>query len=350
MLNIEKDIRVIDLFSGIGGLTYGFQSAGLNVVAGIDNDETCEYGYTQSTKSKFILKNITDIQSSDMIALFGNADIQVLAGCAPCQPYSSLNQKGSTIEKAEPLLKFGKLIEETRPHIVSMENVAGLLHAQKHSIFSQFLNTLTDCGYYTDYKVINTADYGVPQNRKRLVLLASSLGPIRIPSPTHEKHITLRETIGDLPPIRDGEQDNADKLHRTRKLSNLNKKRIQATPLSGGSQKDWPAKLLLECHKKESGKSFGSVYGRMYWDKPGSTMTTQCIGLGNGRFGHPEQHRAISLREAARIQTFPDNYVFCDTSKPIKVGDIARFIGNAVPVRLGEVLGSAIKQHIYCRL
>ncbi|OGL31047.1 DNA (cytosine-5-)-methyltransferase [Candidatus Saccharibacteria bacterium RIFCSPHIGHO2_02_FULL_47_12] len=349
MLKSNKNIKVIDLFSGIGGLTYGFKSAGLNVVAGIDNDSTCKYGYETSNKTRFILKDINDVSSEELEELYKDSDIKVLAGCAPCQPYSKLNQKGATDQKMMPLKKFALLIREIKPDIVSMENVGGLVNKDKYPVFADFLAVLDELGYYYDYKVINTADYGVPQSRKRLVLLASRLGPISVPKPTHEKHITLREIIGDLPKIEDG-IIYSDPLHYARKLSPLNKKRIEATPKDGGTQKSWPDELILDCHKKESGKSFGSVYGRMWWDKPASTMTTQCIGIGNGRFGHPEQDRAISLREAARIQTFPDDYVFFDDNEEMTIGAIAKFIGNAVPVRLGEVLGTTIQEHVNCRL
>ena len=350
MLKTNKNIKVIDLFSGIGGLTYGFKSAGLNVVAGIDNDATCKYGYETSNKTRFILKDINDVVAEELEKLYEGSDIKVLAGCAPCQPYSKLNQKGVTNQKMMPLKKFALLIKEIRPDIVSMENVGGLVNKDKYPVFADFIAVLDELGYYYDYKVINTADYGVPQSRKRLVLLASRLGPISVPKPTHEKHLTLRDIIGDLPKIEDGVPYTKDPLHYSRKLSPLNKKRIIATPKDGGTQKSWPNELLLECHKKESGKSFSSVYGRMWWDKPASTMTTQCIGIGNGRFGHPEQDRAISLREAARIQTFPDDYVFFDENEELKIGTVSKFIGNAVPVRLGEVLGTTIQEHVNCRL
>jgi DNA (cytosine-5)-methyltransferase 1 len=351
MLKSNKNIKVVDLFSGIGGLTYGFQSAGLNVVAGIDIDATCSYGYEKSNNTRFVLKDISDVSNEEIMEMYGDAEVRVLAGCAPCQPYSRLNQKGATDQKMTPLRKYAALIRDTRPHVVSMENVSGLTNTGKYPVFQDFLNVLEELGYHYDYKVINTADYGVPQSRKRLVLLASRLGPISIPEPTHkDKHITLRDAIGKLPAIEAGQTYEKDPLHYARNLSELNLKRIRATPKDGGSQKSWPEELLLECHKKESGKSFASVYGRMWWDKPGSTMTTQCIGIGNGRYGHPEQDRAISLREAARIQTFPDNYTFYDPEKPIKVGMVAKFIGNAVPVRLGEVLGQAISNHVNCRV
>jgi DNA (cytosine-5)-methyltransferase 1 len=350
MLKSNRDIRVIDLFSGIGGLTYGFKSAGLNVVAGIDNDPSCAYGYEKSNRTKFILKDINHVTAKDVNELFGEAEIRVLAGCAPCQPYSKLNPRGKTHQKMAPLSKFAALIRATQPHIVSMENVSGLCNTEKYPIFKEFLDTLRELRYYIDFKVINTADYGVPQNRIRLVLLASRLGPIAIPRPTHDDPVTLRQAIGDLPKIRDGKADASDPLHYASKLSDLNQKRIRATPKNGGTQKSWPKELLLECHKRESGKTFSSVYGRMWWDRPASTMTTQCTGLGNGRHGHPDQHRAISLREAARIQTFPDDYVFSDDVAILNISDVSRFIGNAVPVRLAQVLGNSIKNHVESRL
>jgi DNA (cytosine-5)-methyltransferase 1 len=159
--------------------------------------------------------------------------------------------------------------------------------------------------------------------------------------------VTVRDTIENLEPIKDGEISTKDPLHRARKLSPLNLKRIKATPHDGGSSTSWDDDLILACHKKKSGKSFKwSVYGRMRWDEPGPTMTTQCVGLGNGRFGHPEQDRAISLREAALLQTFPKDYEFSDPKEPIYTNHIAKFIGNAVPVRLGVVIGESIKAHL----
>ena len=277
--------------------------------------------------------------------MFGESDIRVLVGCAPCQPYSGLSRKNTTEKEMMALSKFGDLIKEIKPEIISMENV-GRLDNEKYPVFNEFLTTLNNCGYHVDYDVVNASNYGVPQNRKRLVLLASLLGLIQIPESKTDRPPTLKQAIGDLPAIKDGEICKSDKLHRARKLSNINKRRIKATPSDGGSHRDWPEELLLDCHKKESGRSFKSVYGRMSWDKPASTMTTQCIGFGNGRFGHPEQNRAISLREAARIQTFPDDYVFYNQSKPINIASIAKFIGNAVPVELGRVLGEEIYKHI----
>ena len=245
------------------------------------------------------------------------------------------------------MYEFSRLIKEVQPEIVSMENVAQLLNFKKAPVFEDFISNLKSLGYHVSYEVVNCPDYGIPQSRKRLILLASKLGEIKLIPKTHTKdnYITVMDAIGDLPKIKDGEKDKNDPFHFSRKLTPINKKRIKATPY-GGSWKDWDDDLKLVCHKKESGKSYPSVYGRMLWEKPSPTMTTHCIGYGNGRFGHPEQDRAISLREAALLQTFPLNYQFSEDKKIINSAVIARQIGNAVPVRLGQVVAKSIKEHL----
>jgi DNA (cytosine-5)-methyltransferase 1 len=346
----RQKIKVIDLFCGIGGLTNGLIKEGLDVVAGIDNDANCKFGYEYNNTTKFIDSDILKVTKEDINKLFGSKKntIRVLAGCAPCQPYSKLNLKDITEQQLEPLGKFAQLIAEIQPDIVSMENVANLASEGKYPSFTNFIKTLEDNGYAYKYEVVNVSEFGVPQNRRRLVLLASKFGEIELIKRTHkDKKVTVRDVIKDLEPIKAGEVIKKDPLHRTRRLSPLNMNRIKATPHDGGSAHSWDESLVLKCHKKKSGKTYkGTVYGRMYWDEPSPTMTTQCIGLGNGRYGHPSQDRAISLREAARFQTFPDNYQFFDPSKPVRVGEIARFIGNAVPVRLGSVIGKSIKEHL----
>ncbi len=183
----------------------------------------------------------------------------------------------------------------------------------------------------------------MPQFRKRLVVIASKVGPIKLIQPTHRNaFLTVRDTISDLPSIQDGESCKNDPLHKSSKLSVVNKKRILATPYGGG-WKDWPEDLRLECHKKKSGRTYASVYGRMKWDEPSPTITTQSFGLGNGRFGHPVQNRAISLREAALLQTFPIDYQFNTPGNAVNTITIGRHIGNAVPVRLAEVIALSIK-------
>ena len=346
----RKKLKVVDLFCGIGGLSYGLIKENFNVVAGIDNDDSCRFGYEHNNKAKFVHRDILDVGAQEINRLFGDRDktIRVLVGCAPCQPFSKLNLKKVTQKQLEPLEKFARLIKETSPDIVSMENVRWLANVRKYPIFETFINALEEGGYKYKYEIVNVADYGVPQNRKRLVLLASRFGEIQLIKRTHEnKKVTVRDVIGELEPIESGGGSKSDRLHKARKLSETNLKRIKATPHNGGNSLSWDEDLMLACHKKDTGKTYrGTVYGRMRWNKPAPTMTTQCIGLGNGRFGHPNQDRAISLREAAIFQTFPENYLFIDPKDPLVINHIAKFIGNAVPVKLGRVIGKSIKEHL----
>ncbi len=353
IMNVMKrgpKIEAVDLFCGIGGLTKGLQNAGIRVVAGVDNDERCQFGYEASNGATFIGRPIEKVSAKEISDLYSKNAIRVLAGCAPCQSYSGLNRNGRTEDDNVPIRRFAYLINKIKPEIVTMENVRGLRDTEHYPVFTYFLGVLKRNKYKVSYQIVNAADYGVPQERKRLVLVASRMGKkdIKLIDPTHKNnHVSVRKAIGRLKPIKDGETATYDTLHHTRKLSPLNKKRIVATPKDGGNARSWDKALLLDCYKKESGKTYmNTVYGRMSWSKPAPTMTTQCIGLGNGRFGHPEQNRAISLREAAIFQTFPRNYIFADPDEKMLSGDLARFIGNAVPVRLGEVIGESIVRHV----
>ena len=172
-------------------------------------------------------------------------------------------------------------------------------------------------------------------------------GKVELLDPTHtpDKYKKVRDVISDLEPLEAGETNRRDPYHKASGLSELNLRRIKASK-PGGTWRDWPEKLVARCHKQESGNSYSSIYGRMKWDVPSPTITTQCNGFGNGRFGHPEQDRAISLREAARLQTFPDNYEFVRPDEPHSITTISRFIGNAVPVELARVIARSIKPHL----
>lgn len=346
--SIISNVKVVDLFCGIGGMTHGFENEGFKVIAGVDFDKTCIYGYEKNNHAKFIHKDIAEFTSKELLNLYGDSELKVLIGCAPCQRYSGLNKKKGYGTVKAPLEIFADLIKETQPHVVSMENVRGLADTNKYPEFSNFLRTLKDNGYSVSYQVVDTSNYGIPQRRQRLVLLASRLGEISLLPPTHkDKKVTVRDTICHLPPIDDGETLTNDRLHKARKLSSLNKKRIESTPKNGGNSESWDKTLLPECYKKESGDTYRkTVYGRMRWDEPAPTMTTQCTGLGNGRFGHPEQNRAITLREAALIQTFPMDYEFVPPDAEVVTRHVAKFIGNAVPVRLGCIIAQSIKQHL----
>jgi DNA (cytosine-5)-methyltransferase 1 len=344
--------KVVDVFCGIGALTHGMMLEGFDVVAGVDNDESCKYAFEKNNGAKFIHKDVADFKSNELKQLYGNSPLRILMGCAPCQPFSPLNKKRSAYhpgdERWRPLHKFMKLIDTVRPDIVSMENVPDLSNENKYPIFGRFLRTLKRAGYKIDFKTVDVSRYGVPQRRRRLVLLASLLGDISLIPETHHENrlVTVRDVIGRLRRISDGEIDPHDPLHRASKLSDLNKKRVQATPKDGGSASAWRRNLAPKCYKRKSGHSFMvSVYGRMKWDAPAPTMTTHCTILGTGRFGHPDQNRAISLREAAIFQTIPDYYQFEEPQK-IRATRVAKQIGNAVPVLLGRVIARSIKKHI----
>ena len=346
-------VQVVDLFCGVGGLTRGLLESGLNVVGGFDIDGTCKYTYETNNNIKFHQENIREMSGEEILACYDKDCTKILVGCAPCQPFSNMSFKRfkeSSIEddeKYDLLLEFGRMIEKVQPAIVSMENVPQI---RKMEIFPKFIKILKDNGYFISNndngQVVYCPDYGIPQNRRRFVLLASKLGPIELLPPTHKKEeVTVRKFIEYLPPVEAGEQCPTDKMHRTAKLSEINLKRIKASK-QGGTWKDWPEELRCKCHRKESGQTYTSVYGRMRWDAIGPTMTTQFHCYGTGRYGHPEQNRALTLREGALLQTFPADYDFIDPSVDFVMRDIARHIGNAVPVRLGEVIGLSIKQHL----
>lgn len=335
----------VDLFCGVGGLTYGLRKAGIPVVAGIDIDQSCEYAYTHNNGCRFIGKSIEELTGKEVEALFGRADVKVLVGCAPCQPFSShqKDKKNRSGHKSWRLLyEFARLVRETKPHIVSMENVPEL---SKETVFNDFAGSLKEEGYSVSYQVVNVADYGVPQRRKRLILLASRIGKIELLEATHEQHVTVREAIGSLPPIAAGAKNEQDRLHVAPALSTKNVERIRHS-VPGGTWRDWPDTLKLQCHRTEKGSSYASVYGRMKWDELAPTITTQYICYGTGRFGHPEQDRALTIREGAILQSFPASYVFVRERDRILMRNIARHIGNAVPPRLGEVIGLSIKRHL----
>lgn len=234
-------------------------------------------------------------------------------------------------------------MRETKPDFVTMENVPRL---RDQLVFLDFVASLEGEGFEVSHSVVKCSEYGVPQQRQRLVLIASRHGRIKLVTPNHSKNTTsVRKAIGELPPLIAGEVCATDPLHQASELSDLNLKRIRASK-PGGTWRDWPSELVANCHGKDSGSGYSSVYGRMEWDEPSPTMTTQFYGFGNGRFGHPEQDRAISLREGAILQSFAKKYMFVEPGKPIHTKTIGRLIGNAVPVKLGEAIGKSFVRHL----
>ena len=344
-------VRVYDFFSGCGGASCGFQAAGLEISFALDHDADARKTFQANfPDAHFEFADIRDI-SVDAVRLRVEAerpDPVLFSGCAPCQPFTRQNTKRPKFDQDErvPLLaRFGYLVESCRPDLVFVENVPGLQNLDSHSQpFGGFLDGLEAAGYKVDYRPIRLARYGIPQCRRRLVLVGSRHGPIRLPDETHglgtpnQRYDTVRDWISHLPAVQAGEEHEEVPNHRAANLSARNLERVKATP-EGGGHRDWPEHLKLECHKGFSG--YSDVYGRMSWDFPASGLTTRCTSYSNGRFGHPEQDRAISIREAACLQTFPEDFVFegCMVS-------MARQIGNAVPVRLARLFGDQFVKHL----
>ncbi|NBW14523.1 MAG: DNA cytosine methyltransferase [Caulobacteraceae bacterium] len=337
-------VKVVDLFCGAGGLAFGLKAAGLQVAAGVDLDPTCQYPFETNCGGHFEKKSVSDLTPADLNGWFEGADVRVLAGCAPCQPFSTYSQSRKSPDKRWTLLRsFLKLAVDLKPEVVTMENVRGL--ASK-PIWSEFVAGLEAAQYEVSWGEVRCVDFGVPQARRRLVLIASRIGKIAVPAKaTGSIPITVRDAIADLPPIAAGGNDPTDTLHVASKLSSTNMQRMKASK-PGGTWRDWPEKLRATCHTKKTGETYPSVYGRMSWDEPAPTMTTQCFGFGNGRFGHPEQDRAISLREAAVLQSFPKDYAFVPAGQAVTFAKVGMLIGNAVPPNLGKAIGTAVMEHV----
>lgn len=340
-------VSAVDLFCGAGGLTHGLLQSGIKVEAGIDIDGQAEHAFVKNNpRVKFLKWDVSRKYSPSISKLFDKDKHRLLAGCAPCQPFSKLTQAIEKHQCWDLLDNFGRYVKGIRPEFVTMENVPELADRGRE-VFDRFLSLLGRLGYHVDWEVVKCERYGVPQARRRLVLLASLLGDISIPAGSYRypsQWKTVRDTISHLPPLDVGEECPDDPLHAASQLSPLNLRRIRATPHNGGTRQDWPDELVLDCHRKKSGERYYSIYGRMWWDKPAPTMTTLCTGIGNGRFGHPEQDRSITLREAALFQSFPRSYEFWPTDQRVNRKAVSRMIGNAVPPQLAKALGRAIIQ------
>ena len=339
-------ICAIDVFCGAGGLTNGLKKAGVDVRVGIDNDPFCEYPYTFNNEVDFYLKDIKSLQAKEISHYLRKDSVHLVAGCAPCQPFSTYTQKTKKNDSRWRLLyDFAKIVKNLSPHLVTMENVAKVV---REKVFSDFIKNLNDWGYFVNYKIVNCSEFGIPQKRRRLVLLASKLSQVKLlyPKKFEAKSITVLDAIVNFPTLEAGSSCPHDSMHRCSRLSNINIERIKNSR-PDGTWRDWPPHLVVDCHKKLSGKTYPSVYGRMSWDKPSPTITTQFYGYGNGRFGHPKQNRALSLREGATIQGFPRHYKFFKNDKEINCRVAGRLIGNAVPTKLGEWIGKSLMAHLY---
>lgn len=336
-------IAAVDLFCGVGGLSYGLASAGVDVVAGIDVDGSCKFPFEANVSgARFIERDISRVTGDELSSLWPEGAVRLLAGCAPCQPFSSY-RKGvnpSNDDRWELLREFGRLVEEIQPEFVTTENVPRI---EGKAVLGDFVSLLDRLGYSVASRVCACTDYGLAQNRRRLVLVASRLGRAVVPEGDRgdQPPETVRQAIGGLPAIEAGNADAADPVHRSRGLSALNRKRMEASK-PGGTWHDWPVDLRAPCHRRASGAAFKNVYARMRWDEPSPTITTYFHNFGAGRFGHPEQHRTISLREAAILQGFPENYRFAPDGEAAPLATLGRHIGNAVPPPLGTAIGKSL--------
>lgn len=342
-------MRAIDFFCGAGGLTRGLLDAGIEVVAGIDADGRCKETYEKNNKpAKFIEADICDVSLYRIWKLLGSrrtSDL-LIAGCAPCQPFSQQRKwqeadpdgKSNHRDPDATLLgAFASLVERIRPAHVLIENVPGLARVPGFSTYRRFVRMLKDSGYDIADGVLDAKRFGVPQTRRRYVLIAVRRGAASLPEGVYgtEDHpyTTVRAAIRCFPPIRAGKAHKKVPNHVAAAISPINLARLRATPPDGGDRRSWPDTLGLDCHKGDY-QGHTDVYGRMAWDLPAPTLTGRCHSISNGRYGHPSQRRAISLREAASLQTFRRSYVFTGSNK-----HIACQIGNAVPVRLARELG-----------
>lgn len=341
-------ILLADFFCGAGGATLGFSQAGIAPTVAVEVDESAAATYRANfPAARLIQGDIRDLPTThpDLGAVGDTTRIRLFAGCAPCQPFSGHQQQARHGDPRNGLLmEFLRFVRAFEPELVFVENVAGIArHANTHSPFDDFVAALSQTHEVTHATVLS-ADYGVPQIRRRLVLLASTLGRITIPQPTHgatthTPHSTVRDWIDATPPIVAGQQHAHIASHRAANLSAKNLARIRATP-EGGSRRDWPEHLRVDCHK-DTPNMHTDTYGRMRWDRPAPALTTRCVSFSNGRYGHPDQDRAISVHEAALLQTFPADYRFVGT-----INSQARQVGNAVPVLLAQRCGEHLAAHI----
>jgi DNA (cytosine-5)-methyltransferase 1 len=353
---------VIDLFSGSGGSAKGFEDAGFTIKGFVEINESAKNSFKHNYPKAIEAKpgDITQLKgpilNKFLKQLNSDKDKTIILACPPCQGFSSArrNNQRTTDTRNELIFEFVRLVKEIQPIAFVMENVPGLAKGVGKPLFEKTIRELKKIGYKnTWYDILEVADYGVPERRKRLVLMGTRDNSIVLskPAPTNKNPTktnidlpiwkTVRDQISDLSPINPGEKNSKDKLHQSAGLKNINLERLKFTPHNGGSRTSWPNHLILECHKKlPTGHT--DVYGRMRWDTPSPTITGGCAMISKGRYGHPEQNRAISLREAARLQTFPDSFIFEGN-----FGEVAKQIGNAVPPlfaqRLAESLLASIK-------
>lgn len=349
---MTSQLKAVDFFCSGGGMSYGMQEAGIRILAGIDFDESCKNTYQANIKgAEFIHADVFDLKEYDLeklLSLKKNDDNLILIGCSPCQFWSIINTNKTKSAKSKNLLiEFSRFVKYFKPGYVVVENVPGVLRKKEESGLCQFIDWLKKNGYENPhFKVHNVNDFGVPQNRKRFTLIATRLTSEEIyPLPSSEKKLMVKDVLGianGFPAIEAGHKDSSDFLHSVPSLSDINKRRLKKVKKDGGNRLGFAddPELQLPCFIDRD-DSFKDTFGRLWWGRPSPTITTKFFSISNGRFVHPEEDRALSIREGATLQSFPLTYKFKGTS----IANNAKMIGNAVPPKYAEAIGKAIIQN-----
>lgn len=343
-------IKAVDFFCGGGGMSYGMQKAGIKVLAGIDYEENCRATYKANIKgAEFIKADVFKLEEKeleDRLNLKINDDELLLIGCSPCQFWSIINtDKKKSQESKNLLVEFERFVKYFNPGYVVVENVPGVLRKKGESGLESFINWLETNEFSVHFKVHNTSDYGVAQNRKRFTLIANRVTKIELKPIKARKKLTVRDVIGEkngFSKINAGHKDETDFNHSVPNISELTLRRLKEVKKDGGNRLSFSnnPELQLKCFAGRD-TSFKDTFGRLWWDKPSPTITTKFFSVSNGRFVHPVENRALSIREGATLQSFPKDYKFIGNS----MGSLARLIGNAVPPEYAKRLGQAIIQN-----
>lgn len=344
----SEGMTLVDLFAGCGGGSLGFQAAGFTPAAAIEIDHNAAAAYEANLGIRPVVNNVRRVTGDSLLTRAGlqAGDCTLLFGCPPCQSFTILRKasKATARDRRRNTLyvDYLRLVREVQPRHIAFENVPGMLSDRWRPHFDALLDGLAELGYSHAWDEIDAADYGVPQRRRRILVIASRVTSPTLPTRTHGEagggaealHRTVRDAIGSCAKLGAGERDPQDNYHAARRHSEIALKRLRAIP-PGGARADLPEELQLECHKGHNGHY--DIYGRMWWDRPAPTLTSGCTNVTRGRFAHPEQDRAITLREAMRLQSFPDSAVLSGTGD-----EMALQIGNAIPPLLAQRVGEAV--------
>jgi len=349
---MKKILKAVDFFCGGGGMSYGMQQAGVKVLAGIDYEAKCKATFEANINgAQFIQADVFELDEyvlKQQLNLQQNDNNLILIGCSPCQYWSVINTDKNKSKKSKNLLKeFHRFVKFFNPGYVVVENVPGVLRKKSESGLEEFISWLESNSYVVHFDVHNVSDYGVPQSRKRFTLIANRVTRLEIrPEPTKGEKIRVIDVLGEnngFKKISPGHKDSSDFNHTVAGLSEKNLQRLKLVSKNGGTRQGFAnnPELQLSCFVGKD-NMFKDTYGRLWWDKPSPTITTKFFSISNGRFTHPEEDRALSIREGAILQSFPKSYIF----KTESIADTARLIGNAVPPKYAEKIGSAIiKNH-----